>query len=56
VGANLPPRDRGDYEHAVREARAGLDPAAFEAAWSAGRKLELAEAAGLGLAREALTR
>jgi predicted ATPase len=52
VGANLPPLDRGDYEQAVRDARAGLDPDSCEDAWRAGRQLELGEAAELGLAPE----
>jgi predicted ATPase/DNA-binding SARP family transcriptional activator len=54
VGAIVPPCDARDYERAVREAQSGLDSKAFAAAWSAGRRLQLSEAADLGMAVEAL--
>jgi len=52
VGATVTPCDRREYERAVAETRAGLDGKAFEAAWRAGRALELSDAAELGLAAE----
>ena len=52
IGAPLAPTERIGHEHAVSAARAGLDEAAFAAAWEAGRALPLerviAEAQGLG--------
>lgn len=45
VGGTIPPCDRPGYEQAVREIRSGLDAATFEAAWEAGGRLDLADAA-----------
>ena len=50
----MPPCDRRDYERAVAEAKAGMHGQAFEAAWKAGRGLELSDAAGLGLSGDPL--
>jgi predicted ATPase/DNA-binding SARP family transcriptional activator len=52
VGATVPPCDSRDYEQAVAQAQAGLDSETFEAAWKAGRLLELADATELGLPAE----
>jgi predicted ATPase/DNA-binding SARP family transcriptional activator len=54
VGATVPPCDAREHERAVAEAQVGLDGTAFEAAWTAGRGLELSDAADLGLAAETL--
>jgi predicted ATPase/class 3 adenylate cyclase len=41
IGAILEPADRAEYDHGVAGVRAQLDPAAFAAAWEAGRVLAL---------------
>jgi predicted ATPase/DNA-binding SARP family transcriptional activator len=49
IGAIVPPCDSHDYDRVVAEARAGLEEQTFAAAWQAGRRLELSDAAELGL-------
>jgi tetratricopeptide (TPR) repeat protein len=49
----LQPTDRPPYDAAMAQARAALDPAAWEAAWAAGSALSLETAARLALAEAA---
>ncbi|HMA34832.1 MAG TPA: tetratricopeptide repeat protein, partial [Chloroflexia bacterium] len=48
IGAPLQPTDRADYERNLATARAGLDEAAFAAAWAGGQALSLAQAIAEG--------
>ncbi len=50
IGVALLPAERADHERAVAAARAGVDEAAFAAAWAEGRTMRLEQAAEYALA------
>ena len=51
IGATAAPMDRAAYERHLSAARTRLDEAAFAAAWSEGRAMDLEEAVAEALAK-----